>query len=350
MGKFKPSQAILPTEIRQISEITIDFTLSFLISVTGIVTNTLVIIVFARLGYRESVNISMTTIALWDLAKCAGAALQRFAGPLSLWSLAVAESWSNVGVVVMNYFVCFSSYVTSVLAAYVAVERCLCVCLPFKVKWLLTPKVTLFMCVSISIVVFGCFAVMFSIYDVIWVFSPEFNSTIAIYRYNTFALENKAILFDYYNYSGIVWPTASFVVIVVCTTIIVYKLAKSSEFRKGNSDVSQAEKQGEAPSSQNLSGRDRQVVKMLVVIIAIYVINLSPRIALYIAKQIIFDFYFLRKYHNMFLFVVYLLYIFDLTNGAINFFVFYTMSTAFRSKFLNMLPANRFKRCCSPSY
>lgn len=327
--KFKPLEIILSNVGRRISEIVMDLVFSFIIANMGIVSNTLVIVVFFKQGFKESVNISMTAISIWDLIKCIAASMQRMSGPISAFSEADAESWTNICIVAFNYLICFSTYVTSVLAAYVAVERCLCVCVPFKVKWLLTPKVTFSVCTFISVFVFGWFAVLFGIYDIVWVMSDMYNKSIAIYRNNDFYYANQVPLFEYYNLSGILWPLVSFAVIVVCTIIIAYKLKESSRFRLGQAEV-------KAETANQLSNRDRQVIKMLMVIIGVYVVGLSPRIGLYLAKYLIYDFYFLRRLHNIFVFVSYVLWIFDLSNGAVNFFVFYTMSSSFKTTFFKM--------------
>ena len=287
-----------------------------------------------RDGFKESVAISMTTIAVWDLVKSIAGVMEPFAGILSLWNPAAAFSWSKICVVAFNYLNSFSSYVTSVMAAYVAVERCLCVSIPLKVKWLLTPRVTLTACLVISVVVFGAFAVMFGIYDVVWEWSATFNATVAVYKRNAFYIKHDEPLFAYYNLSGILWPLASFSVIVVATIIIVFKLRQGSKFRAAQNSVMASDIQDkQQKQGPQLSNRDRQVVKMLLVIVVIYIVSLSPRISLYMAKHIVYDFYFLRRYHKLFKFCVYWIWVADLTNGAVNFFVFYNMSSSFKATF-----------------
>ncbi|XP_005095922.1 uncharacterized protein LOC101857479 [Aplysia californica] len=330
---FSPSEYFVKTNVRQVSEIVIDFCLSLVISVVGVVTNAIILVVFYRQGFKDSVNISMSYIAFWDLVKCMAGTLQRMAGPIGLFDAAAKKSWTNVGIVAFNYLICFSSYVSSVLAAYVALERCLCVSIPFQVKFLLTPKFTFAVCTAISVVVLGSFAVIWGIYDVYRVFDDTYNKTVIIYKYNEFYQENEGPLFEYYNLSGIIWPMFSFVVIVVCTSIIVFQLQKSSKFRSASSSAGRGEDLGQGQRGNQLSGRDKQVVKMLLVIIIIYVVNLSPRIALYLAKYLIYDFYFLRNYHNLFLVISYVLFIFDLSNGAVNIFVFMSMSSSFKATF-----------------
>ncbi|KAH9503029.1 hypothetical protein Btru_075748 [Bulinus truncatus] len=324
---------------RRISEIMLDYVISFSVCFFGIFSNTIVIMVFARQGFKDSTAISMTTVSLWDLVKCLAGFMQRMEGPLELASLALAYSWTNVSLVVCNYLVSFSCYVTSVLAAYVAVERCLCVMIPLKVKWLLTPKVALVSCVSISVVVFGCFVIIFGIYDVFWSFDSHFNTTVVIFKYNSFS-NNNVELFGYYNMSGTLWPLVSLVVIIISTIIISYKLKKAAEFRfrtktfirrsfnkeeKKNQQLIQID-----DKSAGISKRDQQVIKMLLVVIVIYMVNLFPRVANYLAKYIVFEYYYLRRYHNIFFIMASTVFVFDYVNGSVNLIIFYFMSSSFR--------------------
>ena len=290
--------------------------------------------------------ISMTTISVWDLVKCIAGIMNTFSGILSLWDPVVAQSWQNISTAVFNYLISFSTYVTSTMAAYVAVERCLCVSIPLKVKWLLTPRVTLISCLVISVVVFGAFAVMFGIYDIVWVWNASLNGTVAIYKKSEFYLQNEEPLFAYYNLSGTLWPIASFVVIVIATIIIVIKLREGSKFRSNSEsktiiqrDQTSSHIKTETQNAQkeNFLKRDRQVVKMLLVIIIIYIVSLAPRIANYLAKYYIYDFYFLRRHHYLFEFVTYGVLVADSSNGAVNFFVFYRMSSSFRTTFRSMV-------------
>ncbi|CAG5136283.1 unnamed protein product [Candidula unifasciata] len=232
--EFVPEDIYVTSWTRKVVEICVDLTLGFLISLVGVVTNILVIAVFAKQKFKDSVAVSMTTIAVWDFIKCFGCALQRLSGPISLYDSAVAESWANISVVALSYLTCFVTYVSIVLAAYVAVERCLCVSIPFKVKWFITPRSSFIICFIISLVVFGWFSVMYGIYDILWVYSHNYNKTIAIYVYSDFIHQHAQPVFLFYNLSGIILPVVCFLVIVASTFVIIYHLRKSSNFRSGS--------------------------------------------------------------------------------------------------------------------
>ncbi|CAL1539476.1 unnamed protein product, partial [Lymnaea stagnalis] len=238
------------------------------------------------------------------------------------------------------YLVTFSTYVTSVLAAYVAIERCLCVTMPLKVKWMLTRKVSFVVCSLVSFVVFGCFVVVFGIYDIVWVWDPSYNASVAVYQYNAFSTQHTEALFGYYNLSGTLWPMASLVVIVISAVVISVKLRQASEFRNQHhnggmvkdSRESGAPNNGQANPNPKAS-RDQKVVKMLLVIIVLYIINLSPRVAHFLAKYLITEYYYLRAYHNLATAMAYIVLFFDYLNASVGLFVFLSMSSTFRATY-----------------
>ncbi|BFZ18805.1 hypothetical protein BsWGS_21844 [Bradybaena similaris] len=330
--EFVAVDIYVTTWARKLAETVMDLTFCFIISLVGVVANFLIIMVFAKQKFKDSVAVSMTAIAAWDFVKCLGCALQRLSGPISLCDPAQAESWANISVVVFTYYSCFATYVSIVLAAYVAVERCLCVSMPFKAKWLITPKGSFVICSVISVIVFGWFSVMFCIYEIKWVHSQHYNQNIAIYATNDFFHQHKQPVFLFYNLSGIILPVVCFMIIVASTCIIFYHLRKSSHFRAGS--VQHSEKQ----SQNRISNRDRQVVKMLLVVISVYVICLTPRITHYLAKYFVYDFYFLRRLHNLFMIMAFVVITLDLINASINLFIFLPMSSSFRATFLEILP------------
>ncbi|CAL1535185.1 unnamed protein product [Lymnaea stagnalis] len=348
--EFVPLEIFVTNEQRRVAEIIVDFTFSFMVSYLGIVTNAIVIAVFTKQGFKDSVAVSMTVIAVWDFLKCIGGAAQRMSGPIGLTSLVAAKSWTNISATAFNYFISFSTYVSSVLAAYVAVERCLCVSMPFRVKDLITPRVALFFCLLISFIVFGCFMVMFFVYDIVWVYSDQYNATIAVYVNNNFFKSVSGPLFQYYNLAGIIWPTSSLGIIVGSTAIIAYHLRKSTKFRSsmtgalsGTGNMDACIEHGPKVKESKLSQRDRQVVKMLLVVIGVNVLTLTPRIIHYTVKYFVYEFYFLRLYHNLFICFTYFLAALDLTNAAVPLFIFYPMSTAFRVTFWGLFGCTAIK-------
>ncbi|XP_012940294.1 uncharacterized protein LOC101855351 [Aplysia californica] len=337
---FVAAAVFVSNEASYYIEVTLDLVLVTILAFVGIGTNIIDIVVFGRQGFRDSVNISLSAIATMDLIKCVTGAAARMNGILGLFSTALAVTWKNICTPTLLYLQIFVGYVSYVMAAYVAVERCLCVSMPFKVKSLITPKLTFCMMVMITVVVMGSFSVVFFIYRIDWVYSDKYGQTIAIYGYSDFYDRHNFGVMWYYNLIGVINPILSFTVMVVCTVIIFYHLRKASKFRQQSQQGGQESGKG-GSGDQGMSSRDRQVIKMLLVVIIIYIINFVPRISMYVAKLFVKEYYFLKRYHNIFMLSTYTLFVIDFLNASMNLFIYLTMSSNFRATFFSLFIARK---------
>ncbi|XP_005096682.1 uncharacterized protein LOC101853782 [Aplysia californica] len=297
-----------------------------LLSALGITTNALVIAVFAKQGFKDSMAISMTAIAVWDFLKCVCCLIGRLYWVMGLTDPPLGQMWADVTAILLTYLHSFMGFVSCALAAYVSTERCLCVSMPFKVKDIFTRKLTIIMMVVISTIVLGSFMVVFALWEVRVNFDPVRNTSTTTLVFSDFRRQHGVSVLLYYNIVSIFWPLLSFVVIVVSAVIITHHLQKSSEFRGKN--VNSQESQ--------MSARDLQVIKMLIVIIVVYIVNLFPRIVQYFARFVEPEFYLGMRYHNLFIVVINVVFIFDFVNASTNLFIFVTMSSNFRSTFVDM--------------
>ncbi|XP_005108644.1 probable G-protein coupled receptor frpr-1 [Aplysia californica] len=342
LDTFQPPAVLVSNSALRMLEIVLDLVFSNVVACTGVVTNVLDLAVFYRQGFQDSVNVSLAAIALWDLAKCLCGAAFRLHGLISLFSPFTGFIWKNLSTPNLQNLQRLIGYTSYAMAAYVAVERCLCVSMPFKVKTIVTPKLTFLMMLAISVGVFGSFVIMLFIYRIDWVCSSEyFGRTIAVYSYNDFYYENGVHVVTYYNIIGILNPVISFSIMVVCTVIIYYHLRRASDFRiKSQHGDAGASGRGKDLPLQ-MSVRDRQVIRMLLVVILVYIVNFVPLVAQYVAKLMIPEFYFLKRYHNSFVLTAYLMFLVDLVNASVNFFIYLTMSSNFRRTFFDMFSNHR---------
>ncbi|KAK0040585.1 N-formyl peptide receptor 2 [Biomphalaria pfeifferi] len=108
----------------------VDTWFSLVIALLGILGNILTIVVFTTMGFKETINITMTTIAFWDLVRVLCGVVHRCYGPLSLLSLSLGRSWPNATYPHVN---CLQN-IAYVIGGYVALERCLCISVPLQVK------------------------------------------------------------------------------------------------------------------------------------------------------------------------------------------------------------------------
>lgn len=330
LSQTTASGAIINAELYSYIQTIVNLWTVLVLSVVGAVTNTLFLMVIVKQGFKEGVNISLAAITIWDLVKCLGSVIHRLYGPVLLVHPAMGTSWRNMTFPVMTYLPLFSGYVASALATYVAVERCLSVAMPLKVKSLFTPKFTLIVVIIISLSVFGAFSIMFFIYDVIYVKSIVYNTTIAVYIYNNFYFANETAIMIYYKYIGLLLPTTSFIILCVTSAITIKQLKRhgSSLYRIRDTNFNL-----KGSNRQLISRRETRVIRTLLVVVVTYMINTFPRIPVYIATLIEPEFYILKHYNNLFMTILYLIYILDFSNASSSFFIFLKMSTKFRRTF-----------------
>ncbi|KAI8775241.1 N-formyl peptide receptor 2 [Biomphalaria glabrata] len=320
----------------------VDMWMSLIISLIGVCGNIITLVVFYRLGFMDTVNITMGAITAWDLVRVLCGSVHRLYGPVSLVSEAVGVSWQNVTLVNIVYMHIVAGNVSYVIGGYVALERCLCVSFPFKVKSIITPRLTMAVCLTISISVFASQFPIFLVFEYQWVYSQLYGQDVAIYQYTHFYSVHGQKFMESYRYFSFLYPLLSLSFMVVSTVIISYHLQKASDFRN---KVSAATKHQDGIRSE-MSARDRQVVKMLLAVIVIYMIVLVPRVAHFVTMLCEAEYYTLRYYNNIFWVVLYSVSFLDLLNSTCNLLIFYSMSSRFRYCVRSM--ASHFL-CCMAS-
>lgn len=314
----------------------IDVIIGDVLTMMGVVTNFLVIAVFVRQGTRDSVSISLTTLAVWDLLKCFSGTVIRTNIPSWLNDKALGFSWDKITFSKLSYLHIMCTYVTYPLAAYVSVERALCVSIPLRVKYIVTPKLTTCLMLVISLSVSAMFLFTFSIFDIVYLYNEQFNTSVAQYIFSNFYMNHGTDYMEFYNIMGIINPVLSFIIIVISTITIIYYLQKSSRFRSR-----QILESSDQIKYRPMSLKDRRLLRMLLVVIVTFIVCLIPRIANQIAKTAEPEYYILRKYSNIFMVSIVVVSAFDFLNSSFNFFIFLAMSSSFKATFLTFFSSFR---------
>lgn len=317
----------------------VDLWMSLVVALVGVVTNVLTIAVFFRMGFRDSVNITMTTIAFWDLTRSLCGTLYRLCGPISWFSVSLGRAWQNITVTNIVYLNIISGNVSYVIGGYVALERCLCVSLPFKVKAIVTPRVTLAICVALSLIVFATlFPIMLTL-EYRWVAPVQGGTPFVIYQFTDFYHIYGPSFMEVYKYLSFVYPIVSLTAMVISTLIIAFHLQTSSQFRTSACTVPR-----EGSSESKTSSKESQIIRMLLVVILSHIVVLVPRVVHYVVEIFEPEYYILKRYNNIFWLVVYFIFLLDFVNSAVGFFIFYAMGSKFRKTFDSMF---RRPGCCA---
>ncbi|GFS16088.1 FMRFamide receptor [Elysia marginata] len=240
----------------------------------GIIGNILTLFVYSRLGFSTSINISYTALAVSDLF-CVLTSMVlgvRFIGiPLPTRN---AQARGQIFALLGAYPHTAFSRTTSLLTAWISLERCLCVVFPIKVKIMITRRVTEFAVTTIFLL--GCFPLVFlySGYMTKRQQEPKSNMTSLVLPNSDGPVGKKfdaPALFLF----GLVYPIVSSVTVMVCTVALIFKLRQSTRWRRLNAT---AATRG-VPPYHSTSTKELRVTRVVVTITSIFLVCSLPTAA-----------------------------------------------------------------------
>ncbi|CAL1538301.1 unnamed protein product [Lymnaea stagnalis] len=294
--------------------------ISTVLGLTGIVFNIINITVFASLGFSDTTNISLLGLAVADLG-----VLVTVIGYSVTYNPLTVQVTPFETIDAVNYVVLGTPHVlfcriAGCLTAFITFERFMCVAFPLHVKSIVTPKRTTLVVLSIYIILVACTLPQFLANQIAPRFNPQSNVTVIgiVLSPNADQLENFTLTVD------IVAQVASFVVVVASTLGLVRSLVTIAKWRSCTSSSSQ---------SLQVSGRDKQLVKMVLLISVVFICCSLPTVVGNLVMIFVKDFNTKGRNKNLFIFVCVIFFILDAINSTINIFIYLRMSSKFREKF-----------------
>lgn len=156
-------------------------------------------------------------------------------------------------------------------------------------------------------------------------FSHYRNRTLIGLVYTKDALKVGKLSFTINNVSI---PVCAFLVIIVCTVILAFKLNKKNQWRKKSSTTRQAD---------NLSNSNMRVAKMVVMISTLYIACFTPVTALFVAMSLEPKLSIDGELRHILIMTAGLIVILESINSALNIFIYYHMSARYREVFQRLL-------------
>ncbi|XP_059159479.1 uncharacterized protein LOC131943397 [Physella acuta] len=165
-----------------------------IIGLFGIVSNIINIIVFVKQGFDETVNITLTSLAISNIG--ALVSLQLYNIMANPWMTKAELSFLPIDIAAYaafyphNYFIRVGGFIT----AFASLERCMCVVLPLTFKNIITKKVV----ITANVVIF--LATSFNIFPAYYVgelsnvFSAKLNKTVIGLSFRSAILTAAAIV------------------------------------------------------------------------------------------------------------------------------------------------------------
>lgn len=308
--------------------LTFDLICAGVIGVLGIMGNVINIIIYHKHGYQDSVNVTLTALAISDIG--ALVTLVIYIETINPWSMKAELSYKPVDVAYMtvfyphNYFIRVCGFVT----AFASFERCLCVLAPLHVKKIITNKRT--------------FIAMISIYTLILLdLLPIYY--VAYLDYNTIAVNITKLSIAFrqnpYNVFGISYfitdlfvPYFTFFIIISCTIVIAAKLKTRAVWRQSVTSTV-------AKSSDAVPKKEKKLVVMLVVVSAIFVVCLIPQSAFLTAIGLVSELSIFGAYLDLTVMLSSVSFLAESVSSSVNIIVYYKMSSKYRETFQSMYPS-----------
>ena len=305
--------------------------------------------VFYKQGLKERVNLCLFALSLADELYLIQ--ILFFYGEQVHLQFTTKESFGPLmRFMVNNNLVGFFGFyfVSQVLSAIIASERCLCVLSPLRSQTLLQTKTMAVIITGVFLVVVGFYFVMAQRYRVGCVFDPTSNTAMYTLIPAKFYLQHEQLI----NYlDGFVYGAAipGFVVVVVTTTTIItaMKIRQAAAWRASTSSASGSS------SSSSISPQELALTKMLIGIAVLFIVCVSPVALFRLAWLFLPEMNLGRRNHNFYATGLWIMEALSCVNSSFNFFVYYTIGSRYREKFRSLLGRNKqetAKKSTSISY
>ncbi|CAL1541416.1 unnamed protein product, partial [Lymnaea stagnalis] len=289
------------------------------IAVAGILANVINIMVFTKQGFKDNVNLSLFCLAIADFCSLLTLIVTcvlshpRFLGTgnnfVGIEVQFLVACWPHV---------CFTK-MTGWITAFIMFERCMCVALPLTVKTVLTKARVQFCLVTIYVCVIAGVIPTYATHSLGWKFYPGFNRTLLGLQFDDWAIEVTYVS----NLLNIpVSSISSFSLTFVCTVVISFLLVKKRKWRKANGCLPNK-------ASHQMSGNDHRAVKMVTVVSVIFLVSVTPSIAIIIGTVLFIEFSLTGKYRRLFYMCYCVSFVLEAINSSVNILVYYNMNVRF---------------------
>ncbi|CAL1538318.1 unnamed protein product [Lymnaea stagnalis] len=295
------------------------------VSAFGVLFNLINVIIFVKLGFSDTINISLLSLALADLGVVL--ALVGYSvtyNPLFVGAVSAVEVSDSVSYIAFGWpYACFSR-IAGCMTAVITVERFLCVSLPLKVKSIVTAGRITTVAIGVSAFMFASIVPAFVGSRLGETFNPRLNRTSIglIFSENVYDLENASLTINVAVQLGV------FVVVVVFTVGLIQTFLRNAEWRSAAST-----------SSKNTAAtrRDKKLVKMVIVISVVFIVFSVPGVVATFLMMLVKEYNIAGRYRNFYIATFSVLFPIGAINSTVNIFIFLDLSSKYRRVFVSIL-------------
>ncbi|KAI8795788.1 P2Y purinoceptor 2 [Biomphalaria glabrata] len=286
----------------------------------AIVLNIVNVIVFVTQGLKERVNFNLFCLSLVDLL-----------GAVSTTTVVhgfIAHSWIPEMMIEWNLYVYLVNWtrnlfydLSTALTVFITVERCTCVTLPlyFKVSFMArNPKLII---LGVVLFVVMNYLPIFASFGLDSLSYTENNLTVTVLRYSKLCVSLR--LYNDVAF-GVVAAAACQACIFICAVLMFKALRQSVEFKNSRHLHVEAETR-----INGLSKREKDVVRMILVLASMYLVSTMPQIVFCWARVIVPG---INSYEliNVNIILSEVVVFMSSIYGAMSFFVYFGFNSKFR--------------------
>ncbi|KAL8586477.1 hypothetical protein ACOMHN_050072 [Nucella lapillus] len=317
------SEGILSSQVELIIRHTKDVTMTFLFFLGG-PGNVINMVVFYKQGLQDRVNLCLFMLSLTDeFHSIMGMfhhaeqlylafTTQDLFGPIDTF----LTNYNSLGLFGFNY-------ISYILSAIIATERCLCIINPLKFQTLLKTKTMAIIIIVTYILILGlCFITTFR-YRVGCLYDPEINTIVKTGVSGTFYKSNKDVIDNLESFVfGVGLPGTVMVVVITTTRITTVKLREIVTWRAGTSSA--------------ISPREVALTKMLVANSILFLVCLTPVAVIRFSWMLIPGMSTGTQNMNFLLATFWIGELFTYVNSSLNIVVYYIMGSRYRETFWSL--------------
>lgn len=294
------------------------------VSTLGIIFNIINIVVFVKMGFSETINISLLGLAIADvgvLLTMVGFSV--IYNPMLLTSVADMDVINAVNYVALGWPHVMFSRIVACLTTYITFERFLCVVMPLKVKAIITPTKTVVVVTGIYSFIILSLIPAFIANQIGPRFNPELNQTtiVLISAPNANLLEDVSLTIT--NFLVI----SSFIFIVIFTSGLIQTFIQKLAWRNQSTS---------SVSKHRSTSRDNILIKMVLFISVVYIVCSFPDVAGTVAMLFVKDFSVKGRERKLFVSVFAVFFNISSLHSTASLFIYLKMSSRFQHSFLTL--------------
>ena len=316
------------------------------IVIFGLISNTINIVVFGKIGLRDNVTVTLLFLSLSDLLNLI------LSCPIVVaWFM--DQNYPNhdwpFHPKILYFGIYWWAYIfydySSFISVFLALVRCACVSRPLRFKSMFTISRTVAILGVLFLVAVTLRAPVLTVFRLSWEVNSLTNSTFRSIQFvDNFNEIYKAN--DIINRNIVSW--VAYIIAITCVIVLVSKLQAASRFRhslhnaaRGSSENDESTVQNEKTevskmqkSSNKMSSKDMKVAQSVTLICVIFILSQMPFQIISLTRLIDPEFSVLKRKEPAYGFATHISSTFGYLNASVNIFVHFNFNARYRETFL----------------